>query len=56
MEYQKPRIIITTDLECDGMNSLIHLCLYLNEIELEASSILPPSSTGTGTGCTRCRR
>ena len=31
----KPRVIITTDLECDDMNSLIHLCLYLNEFETE---------------------
>jgi len=30
----KPRTIITTDLECDDMNSLIHLCLFLNEIDL----------------------
>ncbi len=32
---KKPRTIITTDMECDDMNSLIHLCLYLNEIELQ---------------------
>lgn len=31
----KPRTILTTDLECDDMNSLIHLCLYLNEIDLD---------------------
>jgi len=31
----KPRTIITTDLECDDMNSLIHLCLFLNEIDLD---------------------
>ena len=31
----KPRTIITTDMECDDMNSLIHLCLYLNELEIE---------------------
>lgn len=35
MQYKKPRTIITTDMECDDMNSLIHLCLYLNEFELE---------------------
>jgi len=28
----KPRTILTTDMECDVMNSLIHLFLYLNEI------------------------
>ena len=32
---RKPRAIITTDLECDDMNSLIHLCLYLNEIDID---------------------
>ncbi len=32
----KPRIIITTDVEVDDMNSLIHLCLYLNDIDLLA--------------------
>jgi len=31
----KPRTIITTDLECDDMNSLIHLCLFLNEVDLD---------------------
>jgi hypothetical protein len=31
----KPRAIITTDLECDDMNSLIHLCLYLNEVDID---------------------
>lgn len=31
----KQRMIITTDMECDDMNSLIHLCLYLNEVDLE---------------------
>jgi len=28
------KTIITTDVEIDDMNSLIHLCLYLNEIDL----------------------
>ncbi len=31
----KPRTIITTDMECDDMNSMIHLCLFLNEIDLD---------------------
>lgn len=30
----KVRTIITTDMEVDDMNSMIHLCLYLNEINL----------------------
>lgn len=31
---EKVRTIITTDMEVDDMNSMIHLCLYLNEINL----------------------
>lgn len=33
---KKPRVIVTTDMEVDDMNSLIHLALYLNHIDLEA--------------------
>ncbi len=32
---EKKRTVITTDLECDDMNSLIHLCLHLNELDVE---------------------
>lgn len=32
----KPRVIITTDMEVDDMNSTIHLALYLNHLDLEA--------------------
>lgn len=35
MESMKPRAILTTDLECDDMNSLIHLSLFLDMIDLE---------------------
>lgn len=31
-----PRVIVTTDLEVDDMNSLIHLALYLNLLDVEA--------------------
>ena len=31
---RKPRTILTTDMECDDMNSMIHLFLYLNELDL----------------------
>ena len=34
MTMVKVKTIITTDGEVDDMNSLIHLCLYLNEINL----------------------
>lgn len=29
------RVIITTDLECDDMNSLIHLSLFFNDVDLD---------------------
>lgn len=34
-EEDRPRAIITTDVECDDMNSLMHLSLYFNEVDLE---------------------
>ena len=48
----KPRTIITTDLECDDMNSLIHLCLFLNEVDLDGVYIRLRSTTLTATVCT----
>lgn len=33
---EKPRVIITTDMEVDDMNSTIHLALYLNMLDVEA--------------------
>ena len=36
IQMEKTRTIITTDLECDDMNSLIHLCLHLNELDVQA--------------------
>lgn len=32
----RPRVIVTTDVEVDDMNSLVHLALYLNELDVEA--------------------
>ena len=34
-EDGKPRVIITSDLEMDDMNSFIHQCLFFNEIDLD---------------------
>ncbi len=34
-EEDRPRAIISTDVECDDMNSLIHLSLYFNEVDLD---------------------
>ena len=32
----RPRVIVTTDLEVDDMNSLVHLALHLNELDVAA--------------------
>ncbi len=36
MNAEKPRVIVTTDLEVDDMNSLVHLALHLNELDVTA--------------------
>ena len=33
-DKNKVRTVITTDMECDDMNSMIHLCLHLNELDV----------------------
>lgn len=33
---EKTRVIVTTDMEVDDMNSIIHLCLYLNDLDVDA--------------------
>ena len=33
---ERPRVIVTTDIEVDDMNSIVHLALYLNELDVEA--------------------
>lgn len=43
VEYERPRTIVTTDLECDDIAALIHLLLYTNDIDLEG--IVTTSST-----------
>lgn len=35
-DHEKPRVIVTTDMEVDDMNSTIHLALYLNMLDVEA--------------------
>ncbi len=49
------RTIVTTDLECDDMNSMIHLLLYMNE--LDVAGIVYTSSqfhfVGDGQGTTQ---
>lgn len=52
---QMTRTIVTTDLECDDMNSMIHLLLYMNE--LDVAGIVYTSSqfhfVGDGQGTTQ---
>ena len=31
----KPRVIITTDMEVDDMNSILHLCLHLDQLDVQ---------------------
>ena len=44
----RPRTIVTTDLECDDIDSLLHLLLYANDIDIAA--IIVTSSTHHWTG------
>lgn len=32
---EKVRTVITTDMECDDMNSMIHICLHLNDLDVQ---------------------
>ena len=34
-EDARPRVIVTTDLECDDMNSLIHMALFFNDLDVD---------------------
>ena len=36
MHRNLTRVIVTTDMEVDDMNSMIHLALYLNLLDVEA--------------------
>lgn len=36
MSQKLTRVIVTTDMEVDDMNSLVHLALYLNLLDVEA--------------------
>lgn len=35
MSQNLTRVIVTTDMEVDDMNSLIHLALYLNVLDVQ---------------------
>ena len=49
-EDGKARVIITSDLEVDDMNSFIHQCLYFNEIDLDGIVISGSFCHFTGDG------
>ena len=36
MSQKLTRVIVTTDMEVDDMNSLVHLALYLNLLDVQA--------------------
>lgn len=36
MSQNLTRVIVTTDMEVDDMNSLVHLALYLNLLDVQA--------------------
>ena len=36
MSQELTRVIVTTDMEVDDMNSLVHLALYLNVLDVQA--------------------
>ena len=36
MTEERPRVIVTTDMEVDDMNSVVHLALHLNELDVAA--------------------
>ena len=36
MSQSLTRVIVTTDMEVDDMNSLVHLALYLNLLDVQA--------------------
>ena len=44
----RPRTIVTTDLECDDIDSLLHLLLYANDIDI--AGIVVSSSVNHWTG------
>lgn len=46
----RPRTIITTDLECDDIDSLLHLMLYSNDIDIAAIIVSASTHHWTGDG------
>lgn len=49
-EAVKPRTIVTTDLECDDMDSLIHMALFFNDIDIDGIVVSASQFHFTGDG------
>ena len=54
-EWQKPRIIITCDPECDDNNSLIHFLLRSNEFDIDGIVYASSRYHWKGNGTAECR-
>lgn len=46
----RPRTIITTDLECDDIDSLLHMLLYANDIDIDGLVVSSSQHHWTGDG------
>lgn len=46
----RPRTIVTTDLECDDIDSLLHLLLYANDIDIDGLVVSASTHHWTGDG------
>ena len=46
----RPRTIVTTDLECDDMDSMLHLLLYANDIDIAGIVVSASQHHWTGDG------
>ena len=46
----RPRTVVTTDLECDDIDSLLHLLLYANDIDIAGIVVSASTHHWTGDG------
>lgn len=46
----RPRTVVTTDLECDDIDSLLHLLLYANDIDIAAIVVSASTHHWVGDG------
>ena len=52
----RPRTVVTTDLECDDIDSLLHLLLYANDIDIAGIVVSASTHHWTGDASTHLRR